>query len=277
MMSLIITVCGCTSNSSGFCSISNAHHNTPIMSASKGGDASDGEPSKLLVSRFHQISPSCDPEAKLRLILASQSPRRTEILEMMGLEGRFTASPSPLDEEKLQVELSQKQISPPDYARTLAERKAHAYGVEAVDTANGGVALIIGSDTIVDLEGQIMEKPTNEEVAHSMLSSLSGRWHQVHTGVAVYAVGSSTSTGDEPQLMFSFTDTARVKFSTLTDRDIKAYIDTKEPFDKAGSYGIQGIGGQLVEKIEGDFFTVMGLPMHRLSRELADVLKNLDL
>jgi len=251
------------------------------MSASRSKADSDGEPSKLLVSRFHQISPSSDPEAKLRLILASQSPRRTEILEMMGLAGRFTASPSPLDEEKLQVELSQQEISPSDYARTLAERKAHAYGMGVVDSTNndGGVALIIGSDTIVDLDGHIMEKPTDEVVAHSMLSSLSGKWHQVHTGVAVYAVGASTSSSgdDEPRLMFSFTDTARVKFSTLTDRDIRAYIGTKEPFDKAGSYGIQGIGGQLVERIEGDFFTVMGLPMHRLSRELTDTLKNLNL
>lgn len=199
-----------------------------MMSASK----SDGEgSSNLLVSSFHQISRTSDPEAKLRLILASQSPRRTEILEMMGLAGRFTASPSPLDEEMLQIELSQQEITPMDYARTLAERKAHAYGVDALDIKDN-VALIIGSDTIVDLDGRILEKPTNEEVAHSMLSSLSGNWHQVHTGVAVYAVGASKSSND-PQLMFSFTDTARVKFSSLTDRDINAYIATKEPMDKA--------------------------------------------
>ena len=246
-----------------------------MMSTSKSDSVASDEPSNLLVSSFHQISTTSDPDAKLRLILASQSPRRREILEMMGLAGRFTASPSPLDEEKLQIELSQQEISPSDYARTLAERKAHAYGAETSGITDG-VALIIGSDTIVDLDGSIMEKPTSEKVAHSMLSNLSGNWHQVHTGVAVYAVGASASSG-EPQLMFSFTDTARVKFSSLTDRDIKAYIDTKEPFDKAGSYGIQGIGGQLVERIEGDFFTVMGLPMHRLSRELTDVIKNLDL
>lgn len=268
----IVSLCGCK----GFLypSVSTAH-TTSMMSASKSDVVTSDEPSKLLVSSFHQISPTSDPKAKLRLILASQSPRRVEILEMMGLAGRFTASPSPLDEEKLQIELSQQEITPSDYARTLAERKAHAYGAEAVDITDG-VALIIGSDTIVDLDGSIMEKPANEKVAHSMLSNLSGNWHQVHTGVAVYAVGASASSG-EPQLMFSFTDTARVKFSTLTDRDIKAYIDTKEPFDKAGSYGIQGIGGQLVERVEGDFFTVMGLPMHRLSRELTDVIANLEL
>jgi len=294
LLLLFVTVCGCIISSQGFflphpskstiSSLTSTASRTEYwlptlsMSTSRSSDDSGGEPSKLLVSRFHQISLASDPEAKLRLVLASQSPRRSEILEMMGLTGRFTASPSPLDEEKLQVELSQQEISPSDYARTLAERKAHAYGIQAVDSTNGGVALIIGSDTIVDLDGHIMEKPTDEEVAHSMLSSLSGKWHQVHTGVAVYAVGASTSSSDdEPRLMFSFTDTARVKFSTLTDKDIKAYIGTQEPFDKAGSYGIQGIGGQLVERIEGDFFTVMGLPMHRLSRELTDALKKLNL
>jgi septum formation protein len=239
------------------------------MSAANNGAST--EPSKLLVSKFQQISQVSDPDGKLRLVLASQSPRRTEILEMMGLAGRFTASPSPLDEEKLQVELSQREITPPDYARILAERKAHAYGA-SVDSTNESVTLIVGSDTIVDFDGHIMNKPANAEDANRMLSMLSGNWHQVHTGVAVYAVDTMKPDSTEPKLMFSFTDTARVKFSSLTETDIKAYIETKEPFDKAGSYGIQGIGGQLVERIEGDFFTVMGLPMHRLSRELTDAL-----
>jgi septum formation protein len=247
---------------------STSHHT--IMSAANNGVST--EPSKLLVSRFQQISQVSDPDGKLRLVLASQSPRRTEILEMMGLAGRFTAIPSPLDEEKLQVELSQREITPPDYARILAERKAHAYGAAAVDSTNESVTLIIGSDTIVDFDGHIMNKPSNAEDANRMLSMLSGNWHQVHTGVAVYAVDTMKPDSTEPKLMFSFTDTAKVKFSSLTETDIKAYIDTKEPFDKAGSYGIQGIGGQLVERIEGDFFTVMGLPMHRLSRELTDAL-----
>ena len=237
--------------------------------------APDEEPSKLLVSKFHEISTASDPNATLRLILASQSPRRTEILEMMGLAGRFSASPSPLDEEKLQIELAQKDITPSDYARTLAERKAHAYAFDGSIDKGSGVALILGSDTIVDLDGNIMEKPKSEESAYTMLSSLSGNWHYVHTGVACYQYRAGESV-EEPELKFSFTDTARVKFSTLTDKDIRAYIDTKEPFDKAGSYGIQGIGGQLVERIEGDFFSVMGLPMHRLSRELTEVLKSFD-
>lgn len=270
----VLFVCGgCILSSRAFFLPSRATEDHTTMSALSSVSA---EP-KLLVSHFHQISSTSGPDAKIRLVLASQSPRRTEILQMMGLGGRFTATPSPLDEEKLQIELSKQQLSPSDYARTLAERKAHAYGVEAADfSTDWSVTLIIGCDTIVDLNGKIMEKPSNEDVAYTMLSSLSDNWHQVHTGVAVYAVESSRS-DNEPRLMFSFTDTARVKFCALTDRDIKAYIDTKEPFDKAGSYGIQGIGGQLVERIEGDFFTVMGLPMHRLSRELTETLKCLEL
>ena len=90
-----------------------------------------------------------------------------------------------------------------------------------------------------------MEKPASEADAFNMLRRLSGKWHQVHTGVAAYAVGSSVN--DKEELVFSFTDTARVKFASLTDDDIVAYIATNEPFDKAGSYGIQGVGGQFGE------------------------------
>ena len=120
-----------------------------------------------------------------------------------------------------------------------------------------------------------MEKPKDEADAFNMIQSLSGNWHQVHTGVAVYAIGIDGS--NEEQLMFSFTDTAQVKFADLREHDIRSYISSKEPMDKAGSYGIQGIGGQLVEKMEGDFFTVMGLPMHRLSKELSRTISSFDM
>lgn len=178
-----------------------------------------------------------------------------------------------LPSKELQIELSEKEVSPHDYAKTLAERKAHAMGVTLTD--NGKVTLIIGSDTIVDLDGSIMEKPKDEADAFEMIRRLSGNWHQVHTGVAVYAVGVEGHDGEK--LMFSFTDTSNVKFASLSDDDIKSYVASKEPMDKAGSYGIQGIGGQLVERMEGDFFTVMGLPMHRLSKELANAINLLDI
>lgn len=208
------------------------------------------------------------------LILASQSPRRVEILDMMGLAGKFAQIPSPLDEEALQVELATQTISPEDYAKILAERKAEALGLHLKNTSDDVPEVptfILGSDTIVDLEGQILNKPNDESDAIRMLQSLSGQWHRVHTGVALYKVSKST----EVTLVSSFTDTAKVEFAGLSQEDIEAYVDTTEPLDKAGSYGIQGIGGQLVARMEGDFFTVMGLPMHRVSKSLAETMADL--
>lgn len=255
-----------------------AYHLSIAMSASTSSeDGGDGQrqTGSLLVSNMHKIGLSTDESSKLRILLASQSPRRREILDMIGLAGRYTAEPSPLNEEELQIELSEKKLSPQDYVRTLAEKKAEAaIGVTLSNNKNGEVTLIIGSDTVVDLGGSIMEKPKDEADAFEMIRRLSGNWHQVHTGVAAYAVGVEGNGGEK--LMFSFTDTANVKFASLTDEDIQSYIATKEPMDKAGSYGIQGIGGQLVEQLEGDFFTVMGLPMHRFSRELSNALNLLD-
>ncbi|KAL9185332.1 hypothetical protein ACHAXT_003109 [Thalassiosira profunda] len=231
-----------------------------------------GENGSLLVSNMNRIGLASDASSKLKLLLASQSPRRREILDMMGLAGRYTAEPSPLNEEELQIELAKKDTTPTEYARTLAERKAHAMGV-TLSSSDGEVTLVIGSDTIVDLDGRIMEKPKDETEAIETIQRLSGNWHQVHTGVAVFAVGVDGHDGEK--LLFSYTETANVKFATLSDDDIKSYVATTEPMDKAGSYGIQGIGGQLVERLEGDFFAVMGLPMHSLSRELSRAISEL--
>lgn len=186
----------------------------------------------------------------------------------MGLAGRYTAEPSPLDESALQEELSgQPHVPPEAYARILAEHKAEAMGKHIIGkSTDDGSTFVLGSDTIVDLDGDILEKPNDKSDAIDMLSRLSGKWHKVHTGVALYRVE------DKASLVSSFTDTANVKFADLTDRDILAYVETGEPMDKAGSYGIQGVGGQLVETMEGDFFTVMGLPMHRLSKTLSEII-----
>jgi len=214
---------------------------------------------RLLVSLTEKLS-------GYQLILASQSPRRAEILDMMGLKGHYIAIPSPLDEATLANELTnaEKSVAPPDYARVLAEHKAKAFGMALL--GNDQVLfqkvrpdteyLIIGSDTIVDLDGQILEKPNDKDDAKTMLERLSGKWHLVHTGVALYG---SSNKYHVP--LTSFTTTTRVKFAPLTQEDIVSYIDSGEPMDKSGSYGIQGIGGQLVESIEGDFFAVMGLPI----------------
>ena len=209
-----------------------------------------------------------------------------EILDMMGLKGQYTVIPSPLDESALQNELTESEhaLPPPLYAMILAEHKAKALGLallhkneeiirklhEKIDDNLRGecTTFVIGSDTIVDLEGSILEKPVDEKDARNMLSRLAGRWHKVHTGVSIY---SSSNQYETP--VSSFTETAQVKFADLTPTDIDAYISTQEPMDKAGSYGIQGVGGQIVECIQGDFFAVMGLPMHRLSRELVSVMQ----
>lgn len=220
----------------------------------------------LLLSKLHKLT----TDGPQRLVLASQSPRRREILDMMGLSNRYTVTFSPLDEEALQIELAKTPISPQDYAKKLAESKAHALAdhmVSSDEVYSHESSLILGSDTIVDKDSNILEKPKNEEDAKRMLRELSGDWHEVHTGVALYKIHHGNDNLIE--LISSFTETAKVKFSTLTSEDINAYVETGEPMDKAGSYGIQGIGGQMVERMDGDFFAVMGLPMFRLSGELA--------
>ena len=238
------------------------------MSKDRGNNNQD----TLLLSKMHNIG-LYPPH--LQLILASASPRRREILDMMGLAGKYTVQPSPLDEKALQIQLSGSEIAPSEYARILAERKAAALCDELLKQHDGqGTILILGSDTIVDYNGHILEKPNDKKDAYDMLTMLSGNWHVVHTGVALYGIVNENDES-QMQLLFSFTDTAKVKFASLSQDDINSYIATEEPMDKAGSYGIQGIGGQLVECIEGDFFNVMGLPMHRLSKSLNSVISKL--
>lgn len=192
---------------------------------------------------------------KIRLILASQSPRRREILDMMGLQNLFETIPSPLDEDSLAASL--QKDDPIEYTRHLAEQKALALA-NSISMSNS--TLVLGSDTIVAYSNKILEKPVDQKDAIRMLKELQGNQHMVHTGVALV---------DGTTLVDSFTVTANVRFAELSDADIEAYVNTGEPMDKSGAYGIQGIGGQIVESIDGDFFAVMGLPMRRTSQALA--------
>jgi septum formation protein len=214
-----------------------------------------------------------------QLVLASQSPRRREILDMMGLANFYKVEPSPLDESQLQTDLLQQRqsLSSKDYTRRLAEAKAEALALSHQeqqrsqyhkDDDHNIPIFYLGSDTIVELDEHILEKPKDEEDAQRMLTMMSGRQHHVHTGVALYRLFHG-----DISLVESFTDTATVSFATLGRDDITAYVASGEPMDKAGSYGIQGIGGQLVTSIQGDFFTVMGMPMHQTSRMLALALQ----
>jgi len=246
--------------------------------------ATDPTEDQLLVSLQDELD--CNHKNKPRLVLASQSPRRREILTMMGLRENkeYFVEVSPLDESKVQTELRSEGLSPTDYTRKLAEAKAHAlaethYRNNGVgdDKDDHRVTYYLGSDTVVEIDGSILEKPTDENDAKKMLNHLSGNQHRVHTGVALYRLersddGKNDDSTNGISLVDSFTDTAEVTFTNLTEEDIDAYIISGEPMDKAGSYGIQGIGGQFVKEISGDFFAVMGLPMHSTSKLVAKAL-----
>jgi septum formation protein len=182
----------------------------------------------------------------MKLILASASPRRAEILRNAGIE--FEISSAGVDESPLGNEL------PGDYVRRLALAKA----LSAAERNRGraGGALVLGADTIVAVGGEILGKPASPDDARRMLRRLSGKIHEVHTGLALLR-----NPGSKQYVVEEIT---RVRFAPLTDREIEEYIATGEPFDKAGAYAIQGVGGRYVTRIEGCYFNVMGLPLARL-------------
>lgn len=182
----------------------------------------------------------------MKLILASASPRRAEILRNAGIQ--FETRATDVDESVLAHE------APGDYVRRLALAKALSAAAKYLDPVDE--TLIVGADTAVVVNADILGKPVSQDDARSMLRRLSGRVHEVHTGLALLR-----SSGAEQRVV---EDITRVHFAPLTDREIEDYIGTGEPFDKAGAYGIQGIGGRYVTRIEGCYFNVMGLPLARL-------------
>ena len=175
-----------------------------------------------------------------RIILASASPRRRELLDLVGIQ--HIVVPADIDESIRAAE------SPSEHAERLAREKALAV---AEQHAN---ALVIAADTIVVVDGRIIGKPRSEDDAAVMLASLSGITHTVVTGMACALNG---------RLVSSVVDVF-VTFRALSERDIREYLATGEPMDKAGSYGIQGYGATIVRRIEGDYFAVMGLSLVRL-------------
>lgn len=179
------------------------------------------------------------------LILASNSPRRKQLLEQVNIS--FSVLPSEVDEvyDRLQ--------NPIEIVKFLAEKKAHSIYEQNSD------AVVIGSDTLVVLNGVILGKPIDENDAREMLKQLSGRTHSVITGVAIMS--------SEKQVTFAVE--TFVTFYELCDEEIEYYVQTMEPLDKAGAYGIQGIGAFLVKELKGDYFSVVGLPIARVVRELA--------
>ncbi len=178
------------------------------------------------------------------LILASQSPRRKQLLELLDIS--FDIVPSTIEEV---IDTSKNDE---DIAMDLALQKALDVAKDYPDHQ------VLGCDTIVVKDHHILGKPKDDNDARKMLRLLSGTVHQVITGCAMVK-------GEEVITFYESTD---VYFKDLTDDEIETYIKTEEPFDKAGAYGIQGYGARYIEKIDGDYYTVMGLPVHQLYMKL---------
>lgn len=181
-----------------------------------------------------------------KIILASASPRRKELMELAGYDFEVICADI--------VEVVPEEAMPQEVVMSLALQKAQAVAAEHKE------AVVIGSDTVVALDGKILGKPHSEQEACEILRSLSGRTHKVFTGVAIVCGGK----------VKNFFDETDVEFYSLGDDEIKKYVATGEPTDKAGAYGIQGKGSVLVKRINGDFFSVMGLPIAKLYREMSD-------
>ena len=180
------------------------------------------------------------------LILASGSPRRRQLLEQVGLT--FAVRSSDVDESV------SPGLTPAQVVESLSARKGEAVAAEA---APGD--LVLSADTVVALDGAILGKPRDRAEAEAMLTALSGRTHQVYTGVTLLQDGRRLTEHE----------VTAVTFRPLSPGEIAAYVSTGEPMDKAGAYGIQGLGALLVERLEGDYFNVMGLPLCRLGEMLA--------
>ncbi|WP_087364294.1 Maf family protein [Faecalibacterium sp. An192] len=183
----------------------------------------------------------------MKLILASGSPRRRELLSLYTTD--FEVCASDFDERAVQAE------SPAALAEALARGKCLA-----VSGQNPG-CLVVGSDTVVELDGEVFGKPKDADDACRMLRALSGRTHQVHTGVCV-----SDGTTAE-----SFVDTCKVTFFPIPEEEMERCIASGEPFDKAGAYAIQGQAALWLDRLEGDYYTIMGLPVSRTARLLERV------
>jgi len=184
------------------------------------------------------------------IILASSSPRRIELLKATGL--RFKIQPSAIDEGQISF------VRPRDRAIKAALLKANAVAT-SLDTG-----VVIGADTIVCLGDKIYGKPADRLSAEQMLRSLSGQTHCVITGLAIREVQHSTVFLDAVE--------TRVKMRHISDEELQWYLDSGEPFDKAGAYGIQGLAGKFVERIEGCYFNVVGLPLPRLIEMLSQFI-----
>lgn len=193
---------------------------------------------------------------KKSIILASGSPRRRELLTMLFEE--FEVIVSDCDE-------IMTSHDPEKVTEELAQQKAEAVAVGLPPRTDP--VIVIGADTVVSIDGKILGKPTDQKQAVDMLRVLSGKSHNVSTGVALVGL----EDGRQTRLKV-FSETTKVRVAELTEEEIVSYVNTSEPYDKAGAYGIQGMFGKHIQGIEGDYNNVVGLPVHRLYQELKDFL-----
>ena len=184
----------------------------------------------------------------MKVILASKSPRRVEILEKIVKE--FEVVQSNFDENTIDFKGDIEK-----YVKDLSRNKAIEVSKRLKEPS-----IVIAADTVVFQNGKVLEKPKNEEDAFSMLSSLSGNTHKVYSGICLINTYDDTVVTD--------CDCTEVRFSELNPRQIRNYINSGEPMDKAGAYGIQGLGGAFVEGIKGCYYNVMGLPLNKLYKAL---------
>ncbi|MEI6153505.1 MAG: Maf family protein [Deltaproteobacteria bacterium] len=180
------------------------------------------------------------------IILASESTRRVDILRTLGIS--FSIIPPNIDERRKKDEL------PKDFVLRISYEKAHKVGLLFPDK------WVIGADTVVVLKGRILGKPKDESDAFNMLRILSGKWHRVITGFCVLNISRNITYRDAVE--------TRVYVRGLSDDEIKRYIKTSEPFDKAGSYAVQGKGGYMVKEIKGSYANVVGLPICEVAEAL---------
>ena len=190
---------------------------------------------------------------KERIVLASKSPRRAEILRAVGWD--FEAVTSNVDETRRE---SEDAVS---YVRRLAQAKA-----ESVAERISNRGLVLGADTVVVIDGEILGQPRDDDDARRMLKLLNSKWHEVVTGVALIRGG------NRPGIVVDH-ETTRVRFCEMSDHEIDWYVSTGEPSDKAGAYAIQGRGALFIEEVQGDYFNIVGLPVRLLYQMMSDTLQ----
>ena len=199
------------------------------------------------------------PVKEIRIVLASQSPRRRELMKQAGFS--FEVHPA-VGEERI------TSTHPAEVVEELSLQKALEVAGKEEPSGGGEVSLYVGADTVVAIDHRILGKPRDTEQAREMIRELQGRVHQVYTGVTLLLEGKGTGQRN----IRTFHECTDVYVYPMSDEEIEHYISTDEPYDKAGAYGIQGAFGIYIEKIDGDYNNVVGLPIARLYHELTRLL-----